>query len=62
MNKVYFCNLFFSNLLGDTLIKIFPFVQNLHSRFFASLYLRNPGLIIFTSTADYERFEIIKIK
>jgi rRNA processing protein Gar1 len=43
-------------VISETLLKVRPFVQTPHSKFFAPFLLRNPGLIIFTSPEDVNKY------
>lgn len=42
-------------VVSETLLKVRPFVHTAHGKFFASLLLRNPGLVIFTSPEDVNK-------
>lgn len=43
-------------VICETLLKVRPFVHSPHAKFFSSFLLRNPGLVIFTSPDDVNKY------
>jgi hypothetical protein len=43
-------------VIGETWVKVRPFVHSAHAKFFAPFLLRNPGLLIFTSPEDVIKY------